>query len=122
MVDVKAGTTADDARRRSAEAVLRIREESRVRVTRRRHRACFSWCMVASLIGGISLAAMDAYEVRLQRVEAEDAARQVAESKIQLPIHPVTPAGQVVWIDVPEGAVIDMTGPDEREWIRTHSP
>jgi hypothetical protein len=119
MVDVKVGTTADEARRRSAEAVLRIREESRLRVARRRHRSCFSWCMVASLVGGISLAAMDAYEARLQRVEAEEAARQASEGKIQLQL---TPPGQVIWIDVPEGVVIDMTRPDEREWIRTHSP
>jgi hypothetical protein len=75
MVDVKAGTTADDARRRSTEAVLRIREESRLRVSRQRHRACFSWCMVASLVGGISLAAMDAYDAR-QRELADRAAAE----------------------------------------------
>lgn len=73
---MKDGATADEARRRSAEVVLRIREESRRRVTRERHRSCFSWCMVASLVGGISLAGMDAYDARQQaladRVAAEE--------------------------------------------------
>jgi hypothetical protein len=48
-----------------------------VRVARQRHRQCFSWCMVASLVGGISLAAMDASEARQRdladRAAAEDA-------------------------------------------------
>jgi hypothetical protein len=64
---VKAGAIADEDRRRSAEAVRRIREESARRVARQRHRRGFSWCMVASLAGGLSLAAMDAYEARLKR-------------------------------------------------------
>jgi hypothetical protein len=78
---VKAGPVADEARRRSAEAVLRIREESRRRVVRARHRSCFSWCMVASLVGGISLAAMDAYDAHQRELLAEQAAMAQREEQ-----------------------------------------
>lgn len=70
--------TADEAHRRSEEAVRRIREESRRRVLRRRHRSCFSWCMLASLVGGLSLAGMDAYDARLNRAAEATAAQQAA--------------------------------------------
>jgi hypothetical protein len=56
---------ADDARNRSDEAVRRLREESAQRVARERHwRGFTSWCALASLLGGVSLAALDAYDAR----------------------------------------------------------
>jgi hypothetical protein len=64
--------SADDARRRSDQAVRRIREESGRRVEeRRRSRAFSSWCALAALAGGISLAALDAHDACLARQEAE---------------------------------------------------
>jgi hypothetical protein len=58
---VKTDAIADEARRRSDDAVRRLREESGYRVEReRRHRAFFSWCALATLASGISLAAFDA--------------------------------------------------------------
>jgi hypothetical protein len=115
MVIVKDRATADEARRRSAEAVLRIREESRLRVVRQRHRSCFSWCMVASLVGGISLAGMDAYEARLERVqaeEAEQAARQAAQSNEPIMLEIGWPEECFHFLDV------GLFPPDERDRIR----
>ena len=57
--------SAPDARRRSDDAVRRIRAESERRIDgQRRRRAFSSWCALAMLAGGISLAALDAHEVR----------------------------------------------------------
>lgn len=68
---------------RRAEAVRRIREESARRIERTgRVRAFSSWCALATLAAGISLAALDARETRLQeRAEAEAVARQAAAEK-----------------------------------------
>jgi hypothetical protein len=50
------------------EAVRRLREESRLRVEQqRRWRAFAGWCAVATLAGGISLAALDANDARVLR-------------------------------------------------------
>lgn len=69
--------SADDARRRSDEAVRRIREESRRRAAeRRRVRAFSSWCALATLASGISLAALDAHDARVRQVQVEKAANQ----------------------------------------------
>jgi hypothetical protein len=60
---VKTDAIADEARRRSDDAVRRLRAESAHRVERdRRGRAFFSWCALATLASGISLAALDAHE------------------------------------------------------------
>jgi hypothetical protein len=68
---------ADDARRRSDEAVRRLREESARRVEQRgRMKAFSSWCALATLAGGISLAALNAHEARLQEQQALRAAAE----------------------------------------------
>lgn len=74
---------ADEARRRSEEAVRRIREESRRRIEQGNGwRAFSSWCALATLGAGISLAALDA---RAGRLQAEEAAQQVAvEERVRL--------------------------------------
>jgi len=67
------------ARPTSDEAVRRIREESRRRIAERnRWKAFSSWCALATLASGISLAALDARAVRLQ---AEEAARQAVAAE-----------------------------------------
>jgi hypothetical protein len=67
------------ARPTSDEAVRRIREESRRRIAERnRWKAFSSWCALATLASGISLAALDARALRLQ---AEEAARQAAAAE-----------------------------------------
>jgi hypothetical protein len=71
--------SADDARRRSDEAVRRLREESGRRIDRQyRWRAFSSWCALATLGAGISLAALDAHEARLHQQE-QAAFRTAAE-------------------------------------------
>jgi hypothetical protein len=71
---------ADDARRRSEEAVRRIRQESGRRVEeRRRIRAFSSWCALATLASGISLAALDAHDAAVRRAEEATALRAAAE-------------------------------------------
>jgi hypothetical protein len=71
----------DDARRRSDEGVRRLRDESARRVDGARRRRSFSsWCALATLAGGISIAALNAHEARLEeqetlRVAAERDAR-----------------------------------------------
>jgi hypothetical protein len=58
---VKTDAIADEARRRSDDAIRRLREESRHRVERERlGRTFFSWCALATLSSGIALAALDA--------------------------------------------------------------
>jgi len=58
--------SAPDAERRNDDAVRRIRDESARRIEgQRRRRACSSWCALATLAGGISLATLDAQERRL---------------------------------------------------------
>ena len=65
---------ADEAR--SDEAVRRIREESRRRIERQNGwRAFSSLCALASLAGGISLAALNAREARLEQQAATIAER-----------------------------------------------
>jgi hypothetical protein len=57
----------------SEQAVRRLREESRLRVeTQRRWRAFARWCVVATLAGGTSLAALDVRDTRLRAREAAD--------------------------------------------------
>ena len=61
--------SAPDARRRSDDAVRRIRDESAQRIGgQRRRRAVGSWCALATLAGTISLAAL---EVRNERIREE---------------------------------------------------
>jgi hypothetical protein len=61
----------DDAGRRSDEAVRRLREQSRLREEQRRRRQTFaSVCALATLAGGISLAALGAHDARVQRAQA----------------------------------------------------
>ena len=68
--------TPAEVPRGSDEAVRRIREESRRRNEQRRGwNALASWCAVATLAGGISLAAMNARQARLQQ-QADDAAAE----------------------------------------------
>jgi hypothetical protein len=70
----------NEARRSSDEAVRRLREESRRRIEQRgRWRAFSSWCALATLAAGISLAALSAQEVRQQEREARAAAAPTAE-------------------------------------------
>jgi predicted lipid-binding transport protein (Tim44 family) len=72
--------TAAEIPRGSDEAVRRIREESRRRIEQRRGwRAFSSLCALATLAGGISLAAMNAREARLQQ-QAEDAAAEASRA------------------------------------------
>jgi hypothetical protein len=62
---------SDEARSGSDEAVRRIREESRRRIERQKGwRAFSSLCALASLAGGISLAAMNARDARIHRLAA----------------------------------------------------
>jgi hypothetical protein len=71
---------SDEARTRSDEAVRRLREESRRRIERQNGwRAFSSLCALASLAGGISLAALNARDARLQAEEM--AAQVVAEQR-----------------------------------------
>jgi hypothetical protein len=75
--------SADDARRRSEAAVRRIRQESGQRIAQRsRVRAFSSWCALATLASGISLAALEAYDARL-REDASLAAASEARSSEQ---------------------------------------
>ena len=77
--------SAPDAQRRSDDAVRRIREESARRIERTgRVRAFSSWCALATLAGGISLAALDAHHTRMREraAEAEAVARQAAAEQI----------------------------------------
>jgi hypothetical protein len=61
---------SDDARRRSDEAVRRLRDESARRVDGvQRRRSFSSWCALATLAGGISIAAMNAQEARREGQE-----------------------------------------------------
>src|SRR5215471_1283964 len=72
-----AKVSADEGGRRSDEAVRRFRAESGRRIERSgRVRAFSSWCALATLAGGISLAALDAHEARLQERAAAEEARQ----------------------------------------------
>jgi hypothetical protein len=58
---------------RNDEAVRRLREESARRLAREaRWRAFAAWCAVATLAGGISLAALNAYD-RAQSLRTEPA-------------------------------------------------
>jgi hypothetical protein len=68
-VRVTPESNAEATRGRSDEAVRRLREESARRVEReRRWRGLMSWCALASILGGVSLVALDAYEARVQSV------------------------------------------------------
>jgi len=68
--------------------------------------------MVASLVGGISLAAMDAYQARLQRVEAEQTALQAAQSKDPIIL-------EIGWPEVCFGFLdVGLLPPDEQERMR----
>src|SRR5437762_13051312 len=83
-VDNPMNAAAD--RRRSDDAVRRIRAESARRIDRTgRVRAFSSWCALATLAGAISLAALDAHEMRMrERAEAEVVAQQTAVEKSRL--------------------------------------
>jgi hypothetical protein len=64
--------SAPDAGRRNDDAIRRIRAESARRIDGQRRRQAFSsWCALATLAGGISLAALDARERRLWEERAE---------------------------------------------------
>jgi hypothetical protein len=84
---------SSEAQRRSDEAVRRLREESRLRVGGQNRRRSFAgWCAVATLAGGISLAALDARDAQLQaqdeaeqEVAAQDVARQAADADRRKP-------------------------------------
>lgn len=68
---MKADVSADEARRHSDETVRRLREESGRRTARdAQWRAFTSGCALASLVGGISLAALNAHDVRSAEQEA----------------------------------------------------
>ena len=75
-----------DNQRRNDEAVRRIRAESARRIGGQRRRHAFSsWCALAMLAGGISLAALDARETRLrERAQSEEVARQAEADKSRL--------------------------------------
>ena len=76
------GASADDSRRRSDEAIRRIRAESGRRVEQQgRVRAFSSWCALATLAGGISLAALDAHEQGLRERAAVAAAQEAREQE-----------------------------------------
>lgn len=76
--------SADEARRRGDEAVRRLRAESARRVDwHRRRRAFSSWCAVATLASGISLAALNAHDASVARQEAE-ATRAAAEREARI--------------------------------------
>jgi hypothetical protein len=62
---VKADVSADEARRQREESVRRLRDESARRIARdARWRSFTCGCALASLVGGISLAALNAHDVR----------------------------------------------------------
>jgi hypothetical protein len=64
------------------EAVRRLREESARRLAREaRWRAFAAWCAVATIAGGISLAAVDARQARSQADEAEAERAAVARAQ-----------------------------------------
>lgn len=74
--------SAPDARRRSDDAVRRIREESARRIERAgRVRAFSSWCALAMLGAGISLAGLDAHERALQEGAELASAREAARMR-----------------------------------------
>src|SRR5690242_2967850 len=80
--------SAADGRQRNDDAVRRIRDESARRVEGGRHRRAFaSWCALATLAGGISLAALDAHEMRLSPPVAAVARRP---PEVRVEIGPVT--------------------------------
>src|SRR5437868_1084704 len=59
-------SAADAGRQQNDDAVRRIRAESAGRIEgQRRRRAFSSWCALATLAGGISLAALDEHEMRV---------------------------------------------------------
>ena len=72
--------------RRSDEAVRRLREESRLRIAGQNRRRSFAgWCAVATLASGISLAALDAHDARLQAEDGQQVAvRTVAGARTAL--------------------------------------
>lgn len=73
---------------RSDESVRRFREESRIRVEgQSRQRTFAGWCAVATLASGISLAALDAHDARLQaqQAAAQEAATQAADADRRKP-------------------------------------
>jgi hypothetical protein len=77
MKVVPSESSAQDRRRRSEDAVRRIRAESGRRIEQTgRVRAFSSWCALATLAGGISLAALDAHEAQMRTRAAAEAARQ----------------------------------------------
>jgi hypothetical protein len=64
------------------EVIRRLRDESARRIQRRgRVRAFSSWCALATLAAGISLAALDAHQARLRATAAETAARRAAADR-----------------------------------------
>ena len=74
--------SAPDARRRSDDAVRRIRDESARRIGgQRRRRAISSWCALAALGAGISLAGIDAHERALQERAELASAREAARMR-----------------------------------------
>lgn len=88
--------SAADARRRRDDAVRRIREESARRIDRTgRVRAFSSWCALATLAGGISLAALDAREMRLR--EQQEAA---AEARVSPDVPAVAPSPPGVRVEI----------------------
>jgi hypothetical protein len=67
------------------EAVRRLRDASARRIEKRgRFRAFSSWCALATLAGGISLAALEAHDAQTRTSQAEEAARQVAVTRQRL--------------------------------------
>ncbi len=72
--------TAARRARRDEDAVRRLREESRLRIAGQNRRRSFAgWCAVATLASGISLAALDARDASLRKLEAEEAAAATAQ-------------------------------------------
>jgi hypothetical protein len=70
----------------SDDPVRRLREESRLRIEQEsRWRSFAGWCAVATLAGGVSLAALNAEEARLQRAaeQAAQAEPAAAEELVQ---------------------------------------
>ena len=73
-------------RRRSDEAVRRIRDQSACRIERTaRVRAFSSWCALAMLAGGISLAALEAHEKRVPALVQVPSAPPARVLMIQAP-------------------------------------
>jgi hypothetical protein len=99
-VGVSPEAIPDEARRRSDEAVRRLREESRRRIEQAgRWRAFSSWCALATLAAGISLSALNAHEARVRqsaeleapapedRIEKACARRSAALAAIDEAVH-----------------------------------